>query len=35
MLKKAFVPTVMLGRGDQEAFSASLAGGENCGAEID
>jgi len=35
MLKKAFVPTVLLGRGDQEAFSASLAGNENCGAEID
>jgi len=35
MLKAAFVPAFLLGRGDQEAFSASLARVEDCGAEID
>ena len=35
MLEDAFVPAFLLGRGDQEAFSASLARAEDCGAEID
>jgi aspartokinase-like uncharacterized kinase len=39
MLKDAGVPAVLLGRGDQEAFAASLSGigaeASSCGAEID
>jgi 5-(aminomethyl)-3-furanmethanol phosphate kinase len=38
MLKDAQVPSFLLGRGDQEAFAACLAGrglAQSCGAEID
>jgi len=35
MLEDAFVPAFLLGRGDQEAFSASLARAGDCGAKID
>jgi 5-(aminomethyl)-3-furanmethanol phosphate kinase len=35
MLKDANVPTFLLGRGDQQAFAASLAGADDCGVEID
>jgi len=36
MLKETGVPAFLLGRGDQKAFAASLAGNaERCGAEID
>ena len=35
MLKDAGVSTFLLGRGDQQAFIAALAGPEGCGATID
>jgi len=35
MLKDACVPAFLLGRGDQQVFTALLAGAENCRAEID
>jgi 5-(aminomethyl)-3-furanmethanol phosphate kinase len=35
MVREAGVPVFLLGRGDQAAFAASLAGGGNCGATID
>ena len=35
MLKEARVPTFLLGRGDQAAFAACLAGAGPCGAGID
>jgi len=35
MLKDAGVSTFLLGRGDQQAFIAALAGVEGCGATID
>jgi len=35
MLKDANIPTFLLGRGDQQAFTASLAGADDCCAEID
>lgn len=35
MLKEAACPAVLLGRGDQSAFAASLAGDAPCGASID
>ena len=35
MLAETGTPTILLGRGDQEAFAASFADGATCGAEID
>jgi aspartokinase-like uncharacterized kinase len=35
MLKDARVPAFLLGRGDQDAFAASLAGKAACGVQID
>ena len=35
MLQDVGIPTYLLGRGDQEAFAACMAGGSLCGAAID